>query len=144
MRGHSRVGGTLARRYWILGLWLLFIPLYLWAGARPDHYQIDVFGMQPFYSWPGVLTVMAVTTIEAAVLYAITRPSTYRRSWKRALGGLALFTPWLFASAVLLMHAPAYLFVHFLWVLSVSVILLGLCIAEGVTALLLRVRAPRT
>jgi len=116
--------------------------MYLWGGTLPDRYQIDVRGLQPSYPWPGILAVFAVTTIESAVLYGIIRPSTYRSSWRRAVVGLTLFVPWLLACGVLLMHAPPYLFLHFLWVLCVSLILLGLCVVAVVQTLLWRIRRP--
>ena len=88
--------------------------------------------------------VMALTTIESGVLYAIIWPSTYRHSWRRALGGLMVFVPWLPGNAVLPMHAPPYVFLHFLWVLCVDLILLGLCIAAGVRTLRGRSARPQS
>jgi hypothetical protein len=123
-------------------MWMLSIPTYLWGGTRPDRYQIDVLGLHASYPWPGIFAVIAVTTIESAVLYGIIRPRTYRRSWTRALVGLTLFVPWLLASGVLLMHAPLYLFLHFLWVLCVNLILLGLCGVAVVQTLLWKTHPP--
>ena len=77
------------KRYWIHGLWLVSIPLYFWGGTRPDRYAIDVLRERPAYPLGGVLGLIAITTIELLILYAIIRPRTYDRSWKRA--GAALF-----------------------------------------------------
>lgn len=116
------------RKYWIHGLWLLSVPLYGWAGANPDQYAAAVLGAHPSYPTRSVVTAIAVTAIEALVLYAIIRPKTYQRSWQRPAGALLLFFPWLVICAVLLMHQPAYVFAHFLWVLLVNLVLGILCI----------------
>jgi hypothetical protein len=115
------------KKYWIPGLWVLWLPLYLWSGNRPDRYAMDVLHAQSSYPTRGVLGWIALTTVESAILYAIIRPSTYQHSWKRAAAALLLFFPWLLASGVLLIHQPPYVFAHFLWVALINLILMGLC-----------------
>lgn len=116
------------KKYWIPGLWLLCVPLYAWAGTSPDQYANAVLRTNPGYPMGAVLAAIAITAVEALVLYAIIRPKTYLRSWQRPAGALLLFFPWLLVCAVLLMHQPAYVWAHFLWVLLVNLILGAMCI----------------
>lgn len=123
------------RKYWIPGLWLLSLPLYWWAGSDSDTYAIAVHHTNPPYPVGGVLTFIVITTIESLILYAIIRPRTYARSWKRSGAALLLFFPWLAVCAILLMHQPPYVFMHFFWLLLVNLILLVLCIYSTVAQL---------
>jgi hypothetical protein len=123
------------KKYWIHGLWLLSLPAYGWSGMSPDTYANAALRIYPSYPVRGVLAFIAVTTVELLVLYAIIRPSSYSRSWKRAAAGLLLFFPWLVVCAILLMHQPPYVFLHFLLLLLVNVILGGLCLFSMVSAL---------
>jgi len=116
------------KRYWIHGLWLLSLPLYFWAGTNPDQYAAAVLGTHPLYPMRAVLESIAITAVESLVLYAIIRPKTYSRSWKRAGAALLLFFPWLLICAVLLMHQPPNVFAHFLWLLILNGVLVALCI----------------
>ena len=115
-------------RYWIPGMWLLSIPLYCWAGANPDQYAAAVLRTHPPYPVGSVLACVAITAVESSLLYAIIRPRTYERSWKRCGAALLLFLPWLLVCALLLMHQPAYVFAHFLWLLLVNLVLAALFI----------------
>jgi hypothetical protein len=114
------------KRYWIHGLWLVSIPLYLWGGTRPDRYAIDVLREAPAYPLRGVLGLIVITSVEAMILYAIIRPRTYERSWKRTGTALLLCLPWLLVCLVTLMHQPPYVFLHFAWVLAVTLVLAGM------------------
>ena len=80
-------------KYWIPGLWLLSLPLYWWAGSDSDTYAIAVHHTNPPYPVGEVLTFIVITTIESLILYAIIRPRTYARSWKRSGAALLLFFP---------------------------------------------------
>src|SRR5262245_60956840 len=105
-------------KYWIPALWLAAVPFYVWAGSLPDRYATDVEqATSTSYPLAGVIGCIALTAAEAAVLYLIIRPSSYAHSWKRAALALLLFSPWLAISFALLLHAPAYGFVHVLWLL---------------------------
>jgi len=125
----------LFKRYWIHCLWLLSLPAYWWAGMSPDTYANAALHIYPAYPVRGVLTFIAITTVELLVLYAIIRPMTYSRSWKRAAAALLLFFPWLVVCAVLLMHQPPYVFMHFLWLLLFNVILSVICLYSIVAGL---------
>ncbi len=110
------------KKYWIPGLWLLSIPLYFWGGTRPDRYAIDVLRERPRYPLSGVLILIAITAFEALILYAIIRPGTYHRSWKRSGAALLLCLPWLLSCFVTLMHQPPYVLLHFVWALAVTLV----------------------
>lgn len=72
---------------------------------------------------------------EVVILYAILRPWSYRRSWGRAAGALALLLPWTAMSMVLTMHAGGVVVLHFLWLACCCVGALGLLVLRGVDAL---------
>jgi hypothetical protein len=124
------------KKYWIPALWLLSLPLYCWAGSGSDSYATDVLHRNPSYPTGGVLTFIAITTVESLVLYAILRPGTYLRSWGRCAAALILFLPWLAISALLLVHQPFYVYMHFFWLLLVNVILAALCLYSLVARLI--------
>ena len=124
------------KKYWIQGLWLLSISLYLWAGSNPDSYAIAVLHQHPSYPFGGVLTVIAITTVESLILYAIIRPKTYEKSWRHSAGALLLFLAWTAVCAILPMHGPPYVFMHFFWLLLVNVILAVLFIYSVIAGLL--------
>jgi thiosulfate reductase cytochrome b subunit len=113
-------------KYWLPALWLASLPLYAWAGSLPDRYAIDVErATSASYPLAGVLGCVAMTTAEAIALYLILRPSSYAHSWKRAAVALLLFSPWMLISFALLLHAPAYAFVHCLWLLVALLLVAG-------------------
>jgi hypothetical protein len=123
-----RLKMDMLNKYWIPGLWLLSVPLYWWAGTDTDSYAIAVLRTHPSYPVRGVLTFIVITTVESLILYAIIRPRTYSRSWKRSLAALLLLFPWLAVCAILLMHQPAYVFMHFFWLLLITLILCALVV----------------
>jgi hypothetical protein len=113
-------------KYWFPAAWLASLPFYAWAGSLPDRYAIDVERVaSTSYPVAGVLGCVAMTTVEAIVLFSIIRPSSYAHSWKRAAVAVLLFLPWLLISFVLLLHAPAYAFVHVLWLLMALLLVAG-------------------
>jgi hypothetical protein len=91
-----------------------------------DHFR-DPFdparsGTQRYgHNTPGTLGwTLAVMAVELVVLLAILRPSTYERSWGRALGAFALYAPAALFSALFAMHAGGILAIHLLWMLVVT------------------------
>lgn len=68
------------------------------------------------------------TLSELVLLYAILRPWSYRRSWGRALGALALLVPWTGLSMVMTMHAGGIVALHFLWLLLVTLLVAGVLV----------------
>jgi hypothetical protein len=94
------------------------------------------------HNHPGALLQgLVVTLVELAVVYLILRPGSYRHSWGRAALALAIFLPGAAASAVLTMHTGGIYSLHFLWMASVVLILVGCGIWSAGAALLERRRA---
>ena len=122
-------------RWFVLG-WVLGLALLAWSGTFVDGYRVHVLD-EPLphpYPWGGVGTMMAVFTGEVLVLYAVIRPITYARarSWWRALAGLLVSLLLVFGFGVVLMHAPPYMFLH--WLL-LAVMALACLVLLGVSAL---------
>ncbi|MFM9924854.1 hypothetical protein VLK31_17815 [Variovorax sp. H27-G14] len=105
------------------------------AGFSPDGYAVHVLGRtdpQP-YPLQGVAWFLGAVLAETALVWALLRPSTYRRSWKRALPALAIVLAvwaWLGMGA---MHQPPYFMAHLLW-LTAMVFALALLLVVSLTA----------
>lgn len=67
--------------------------------------------------------------LEAAVLLAVLRPSSYRHSWGRALAGTGICAVALWASAQNTSAAPEYVFAHQKWLVAAGVALAVLAVA---------------
>jgi hypothetical protein len=78
---------------------------------------------------------VVLVILEAAVLFAVLRPKTYRNSWGRALtaAGLAAVALWFAAQDTL--GAPTYVFIHQAWLLAVLFGSLVLCVAGVIRSL---------
>lgn len=120
--------------------WALGLVMVVRAGTQIDGYQRHVMGMPPPYPYPteGVVAVGIAITIEVLILLAIVRPSSYRHSWWRLLGALVLLVSGLMGYGPLLMHAPPYHVVHWLWLAIVMLVVLITMIVSIVAA----ARAP--
>jgi hypothetical protein len=93
---------TLARRYGLIIYWAAFAALTVRAGHDP--------GFAPSltaYPWKGVALTVGQLAIAVAILYAILRPRTFRRSWGR-LGTAFLFVLVLFAFTLAPTDMPGY------------------------------------
>ena len=80
------------------------------------------------------MTFLLFVTIECAVIAAILRPRSYRKSWGRALvAALFLFVcHWFF---FLGLHQPVAEGLHALWLLALAVTCSLLCIVSGASVL---------
>jgi hypothetical protein len=78
----------------------------------------------------GIILLM----IETAVLCAILRPWSYRRSWGRALSALVLSSFWAVLWVPLTMHTGGVLMAHFLWLVAVLMGLVVAVLVSGVAA----------
>jgi hypothetical protein len=67
--------------------------------------------------------------VEAAVLWAVLRPGTYRNSWRRALLGAGLCALALWGSAQNTSGAPEYVFTHQRWLAAAGAALAVLAVA---------------
>jgi len=103
-------------------------------GDPPDPSRVGTAGYG--HNHAGALAEgLLMTLSEAAALYLILRPWSYRRSWGRALGALALLAPWTAIAAILTMHAGGVVMLHLAWLLCLDVIVLGLALWSGAAAL---------
>jgi hypothetical protein len=73
-------------------------------------------------NWPGdVAHVALFGAVEVAVLIAIMRPWSYRRSWGRAALAAILFAAYGLFTLLVGMHAGSILGIHALWLLALGV-----------------------
>jgi hypothetical protein len=125
---------------WFVGIILLF-----WGGAQIHGYRLHVMQIplpHP-YPWKTVLILIAIMTIEAAVLLAIIRPWSYDKSWIRSVVSFFVFLSFSFIFLFTLMHAPAHVLYHFLWLVVISIALLVCSIWSGISALRNRIYNKR-
>lgn len=76
---------SLARRFGLPLYWLGFAAYTLLAARHPG--LVRSRAPRP-YPWEGVLDTWGVLAGATAILHAILRPRTFRRSWGRLLGAL--------------------------------------------------------
>jgi hypothetical protein len=130
----------MSRKQWFgtvlpFGVWVA-TTLEMLRGWRNDPYNPALKGSDTyFHNGPGALGWgVLFTTIDIVVLYAVLRPWSYDRSWRRALAALLLFTPWAFLNAITVVHAGSVRFTHILSVLAVWLGLAVLFAVSGVVA----------
>jgi len=131
-----RDGGALPNKIFAT-LWLAGIASLVASGFSVDGYRLYVMRIPLPHPYPlgGVLAVSSELTLELGLVYALIRPSTYARSWGRALCAAAFSAIVWLASAILLMHAPPYFVVHCLVLALVTVGLLVLFLVSAVAAI---------
>lgn len=97
--------------------WLLGLAALAWSGTQVDGYKLHVMDVPLPHPYPtgGVITMAIVATVELLFFYAIIRPGSYRHAWGRALLAFVLGMIGLMASGIMLMHAPPYMFMHWMW-----------------------------
>ena len=127
--------------YGLLGLWGLFAVLIAFDGTRPDgsflgHHSEDEW-QYPLY---GVSVALAFSLVELAIAWAILRPRSYSRSWKRALAASGVFLALSLGFSATIMHAPLFWVAYILWLYVVFLVSVVVLIASGVAAL--RSRKP--
>ena len=106
------------------------LAMLVWAGFMPDHWMRRHLppGIDPGYPLQAVLSFCAIVLLECSLLYALLRPTSYHRSWGRALCAcllaLVIAVAWLSG----FMHAPPYYGMHLQWwlLVTLSVMLLAL------------------
>jgi hypothetical protein len=101
-----------------------------------DPYNPNLEGIASYgHNHQGALwQTMLITLLELAVLYAILRPWSYRRSWGRAVAALALFLPVAAFSMLMTMHAGGILSIHFFWLVAVLFVLFGAALSRWIPA----------
>jgi hypothetical protein len=98
------------------------LAMVIWGGFMPDYWMRRHLppGTEPDYPMQAVLTFCALILAECLLLLAVLRPTSYCRSWGRALCAslLALAIAGFWFSGF--MHAPPYYGMHLQWWLLVS------------------------
>ena len=139
-RATTRTLAGMTRAIALPAVWLIGVVAIALSGIATDQYLLYVRGIPEPHPYPleGVALFAAVATVECMVAWAILRPSSYARSWLRALfaglfaaGALAFF-------AMGLMHSPLYMFVHALWLAVCSLALMALTVWSAVRAIRIR------
>jgi hypothetical protein len=124
-----RNGGALPNKLFTL-LWLASVASLVASGFGVDGYMLYVMRIPLPHPYPltGVLSDSFALTLEFGLIYALLRPSTYARSWGRALCAAAVGGIASLASMLSLMHAPPYLVTHclILWCLTLGLVVLFL------------------
>ncbi len=128
-----RNGGALPNRLFA-ALWLAGVASLVASGFGIDGYMLYVMRIPLPHHYPlsGVLSASLALTLEFGLIYALLRPSTYARSWGRALCATAVAAIASLASVLSLMHAPPYLVTH---CLILSCLTVGLVVLFLVSAL---------
>ncbi|WP_271253474.1 hypothetical protein [Pseudanabaena sp. Chao 1811] len=107
------------------------------SGFQLDSYKLGVLKVPLPHDYPlqDILTMIGVMSIEVLLFYVVIRPTTYRRSWGRALIALitAIFMVLLFG--MVLMHSPPYMGWHWLWLVSVTFALFILFVVSTIQTL---------
>jgi hypothetical protein len=124
------------------------LPLLVWTvvtatmvrGWHRDPYDPSLRGTESYFHNPaGALTTgIRFISIDILVLYAVLRPWSYDRSWRRALAALVLFTPWAVLNTFSLMHAGSVWATHVMAVLAIWLGLALLLAVSGIATLVQR------
>ena len=119
------------RNLGLVGLWLIMLGLMIHSQIE-DPPDPTLTGTAAYgHNSEGSLWQMGIlSAVELAILYAIVRPWSFRRSIGRLALAVALLVPWALVSMVITMHAGSIVVIHFLWVSSA---LIALFIALVVT-----------
>ena len=125
----------IVKSYGLVLLWLVTALLMVRDDAN-DPYNPSLEGTARYgHNHQGALwQTLLLTVVELAVLYAILRPWSYRRSWGRAVAALALFLPMAAFSTLMTMHAGGIVSLHLLWLVAVLVVLFGAALSRWLPA----------
>ena len=122
-------------------------PLFAWAlycltrmvlGARRDPGPSGLSGDLPnWHNRDGDLSFfVTLLIVELAVVLFILRPSTYQRSWGRALSATATVTVWTIPFLLTILHSGNVMVSHVVWLLGVAALLGALSVASLLAGLL--------
>lgn len=118
---------SVIRKFGFIFCWAIFIVL-MWRDHLQDPYDPNFRGPPVYgHNQEGeFLQGFIITLIELGILYMIIRPASFRRSWMRVIGAIALFFPWTLLMIFMTMHGGGILMLHFLWLLVVDLMLIAL------------------
>lgn len=120
-------------RHWLIPLAALMAVGLLWRAQNTGSF--DPAARDYGTNWPGDLVgMLELVGIELAVLYAVLRPWSYYRSWRRTAVAFGLFLPLTLLAFVASMHAGAIVFAHVVWLALVTVGLFVTLLVSGAAA----------
>ena len=100
---------------------LMMVRNHLGDPYTPELSGTAIYGHNP----PGALLQGLIWSFsELVILMAILRPWSYRHSWTRGLGAVAILLPWAGLSVIMTMHAGGIVALHALWIALLLVIML--------------------
>ena len=101
--------------------WLIGVLAAALAGLQPDPYLASVRAPSLPHPYPAetVGWVVLLISTHVLLLLAVLRPSTYRRSWGRALAASILSAAFLSLGVLGAMHSPPPWVAYLLWLVAV-------------------------
>ena len=107
-----------------------------------DYMVVDPPGPLPLgelpygHNTPEILgRTVIFTLVELGLLYRILRPWSFDRSILRVVGAITLFAPWGVLNMLISMHSGGVFLWHMVWLVVVNLILIGLLLGSGISAL---------
>lgn len=127
------------RRLRTLSLYGLCLATVLMLGATlylsldPRYYFFHDDARRAAWAWKpaGVLLMLAIIVLEAAVVAAVIALKRPAALWLRAVFALLLMLPWAFMSSMFVVHAPGYLMLHILWCWLLVLLLAGMLVVSA-------------
>jgi hypothetical protein len=120
---------------------MLGATLYLSLDSRYYFFHDDA--RRAAWAWKpaGVLLMLAIIALEAAIVAAVIALKRPAALWLRAVFALLPMLPWAFVSSMFVMHAPGYLMLHILWCWLLVIVLVTMLVMSLAVAVWRRLKA---
>jgi hypothetical protein len=117
----------------------LMLAVALYFSLDPRYYFFYDDARRAAWDWDpaGVLLMLAIIVLEAALAAAVILLKRPAALWLRALLALLSMLPWAFISSMYVMHMPGYVLLHILWC-WLLVLLLAMTLVISACAVLWR------
>lgn len=109
---------------------MLAATLYLSLDSRYYFFYEDAERAAWEWNPSGVLPMLAIVALEAAVVAAVIALKRPAALWLRALLALLPMAPWAFVSSMFVVHAPGYIILHILWCWLLVLLLVGMLVVS--------------
>lgn len=122
-------------------LLMLGATLYLSLDSR--YYSFHDDARRAAWAWKpaGVLLMLAIIALEAAIVAAVIALKRPAALWLRAIFALLPMLPWAFVSSMFVVHAPGYLMLHILWCWLLIIVLVTMLVMSLAVAVWRRLKA---
>jgi len=112
---------------------VLMLGATLYLSLDPRYYFFYDDERRAAWAWnpDGVLLMLAIIALEAAVLAAVIALKRPAALWLRAVLALLPMLPWAFMSSMFVVHAPGYLMLHILWCWLLILLLAGMLVVSA-------------